>query len=82
MVRLLELLALAGAPRLFNGSPIVLTTCCIAASSNSVLVPLTNSLYVKGELCNTESVLVDVGTGFLIEKVGSWPHFCSIYANV
>ncbi|KZZ94814.1 Byr1-binding protein Bob1 [Moelleriella libera RCEF 2490] len=33
-----------------------------------VLVPLTNSLYVKGELSNTETVLVDVGTGFLIEK--------------
>ncbi|KAK2609010.1 hypothetical protein QQS21_002380 [Conoideocrella luteorostrata] len=38
------------------------------ASSNSVLVPLTNSLYVKGELSSTETVLVDVGTGFLIEK--------------
>ncbi|KHN98558.1 Byr1-binding protein Bob1 [Metarhizium album ARSEF 1941] len=37
-------------------------------ASNSVLVPLTNSLYVKGELTNTNSVLVDVGTGFLIEK--------------
>lgn len=41
------------------------------AASNAVLVPLTNSLYVKGELSNTESVLVDVGTGFLIEKVSS-----------
>ncbi|KAG5998059.1 hypothetical protein E4U52_001894 [Claviceps spartinae] len=38
------------------------------ASSNSVLVPLTNSLYVKGEISNNETVLVDVGTGFLIEK--------------
>ncbi|KAG5981936.1 hypothetical protein E4U43_006513 [Claviceps pusilla] len=38
------------------------------ASSNSVLVPLTNSLYVKGEISNGETVLVDVGTGFLIEK--------------
>ncbi|TWU75456.1 subunit of tubulin prefoldin [Metarhizium rileyi] len=37
-------------------------------ASNSVLVPLTNSLYVKGELSSTDSVLVDVGTGFLIEK--------------
>lgn len=41
----------------------------LLASSNAVLVPLTNSLYVKGELSNTETVLVDVGTGFLIEKV-------------
>ncbi|KAH8177509.1 prefoldin subunit domain-containing protein [Sarocladium implicatum] len=37
-------------------------------SSKSVLVPLTNSLYVNGELTDTETVLVDVGTGFLIEK--------------
>ncbi|KAJ6445564.1 prolyl-tRNA synthetase [Purpureocillium lavendulum] len=35
---------------------------------NSVLVPLTNSLYVRGELTDSESVLVDVGTGFLVEK--------------
>ncbi|KAI9899590.1 hypothetical protein N3K66_006051 [Trichothecium roseum] len=36
--------------------------------NKSVLVPLTNSLYVNGELSNADSVLVDVGTGFLIEK--------------
>ncbi|XP_044714791.1 prefoldin subunit domain-containing protein [Hirsutella rhossiliensis] len=35
---------------------------------NSVLVPLTNSLYVRGELANSDAVLVDVGTGFLVEK--------------
>lgn len=32
------------------------------------MVPLTNSLYVSGELTSTETVLVDVGTGFMIEK--------------
>ncbi|KAJ4272356.1 subunit of tubulin prefoldin [Fusarium torreyae] len=36
--------------------------------ANSVLVPLTNSLYVRGELSDADTVLVDVGTGFLIEK--------------
>ena len=36
--------------------------------SNSVLVPLTNSLYVKGELADSDRVLVDVGTGFLVDK--------------
>jgi prefoldin subunit 5 len=40
-----------------------------ADSSNAVLVPLTNSLYVRGQLTNTERVLVDVGTGFLVDKV-------------
>jgi prefoldin alpha subunit len=33
-----------------------------------VLVPLTNSLYVRGELSDADTVLVDIGTGFLIEK--------------
>jgi prefoldin alpha subunit len=36
--------------------------------SSSVLVPLTNSLYVKGELTDSDRVLVDVGTGFLVDK--------------
>ncbi|KAF4947220.1 hypothetical protein FGADI_10528 [Fusarium gaditjirri] len=36
--------------------------------SKSVLVPLTNSLYVRGELSDADTVLVDVGTGFLVEK--------------
>jgi prefoldin alpha subunit len=36
---------------------------------NEILVPLTSSLYVKGRLTDREKVLVDVGTGFYIEKV-------------
>ncbi|KAH6703359.1 prefoldin [Verticillium dahliae] len=35
----------------------------------SVLVPLTNSLYVRGELSDPGRVVVDVGTGFYVEKV-------------
>jgi prefoldin subunit 5 len=34
------------------------------------LVPLTNSLYVRGELSDPKRVIVDVGTGFYVEKVG------------
>ncbi|KAG7107137.1 DNA-directed RNA polymerases I like protein [Verticillium longisporum] len=34
----------------------------------SVLVPLTNSLYVRGELSDPGRVFVDVGTGFYVEK--------------
>ncbi|KAL0939428.1 byr1-binding protein bob1 [Colletotrichum truncatum] len=34
----------------------------------SVLVPLTNSLYVRGELSDPRHVIVDVGTGFYVEK--------------
>ncbi|KAJ8061313.1 hypothetical protein OCU04_010376 [Sclerotinia nivalis] len=34
-----------------------------------ILVPLTTSLYVPGQLADTENVIVDVGTGFYVEKV-------------
>eukprot|EP00965_Chrysotila_dentata_P215193 6188624-Pleurochrysis_carterae.AAC.1 len=33
-----------------------------------MLVPLTSSLYVPGETTELETVLVDVGTGYYIEK--------------
>ncbi|KAL8859431.1 MAG: hypothetical protein Q9178_004109 [Gyalolechia marmorata] len=33
-----------------------------------ILVPLTPSLYVPGKLASTETVLVDIGTGFYVEK--------------
>jgi prefoldin alpha subunit len=36
-----------------------------------ILVPLTSSLYVPGTLADTNNVIVDVGTGFYVEKVGS-----------
>ena len=32
-----------------------------------MLVPLTQSLYVPGELADTEHVLVDIGTGYFVE---------------
>ncbi|CAF3286515.1 unnamed protein product [Rotaria socialis] len=34
---------------------------------NSLLVPLSSSMYVPGHLSDPEHVLVDVGTGFFIE---------------
>lgn len=36
---------------------------------DEILVPLTSSLYVKGRMTDREKVLVDVGTGFYVEKV-------------
>ncbi len=33
-----------------------------------MLVPLTSSMYVVGELSSTKKVLVDVGTGYYVEK--------------
>lgn len=35
----------------------------------TILVPLTNSLYVPGKLSNPDYVIVDVGTGYFIQKV-------------
>ncbi|KAI0631777.1 Prefoldin-domain-containing protein [Trametes polyzona] len=34
----------------------------------TILVPLTNSLYVPGKLNDTEHVIVDVGTGYYVKK--------------
>ena len=34
-----------------------------------ILVPLTNSLYVAGTLSDADKVIVDVGTGYYMEKV-------------
>ncbi|RYP45448.1 hypothetical protein DL768_008199 [Monosporascus sp. mg162] len=36
--------------------------------NKSILVPLTNSLYVRGSLTSASHVVVDVGTGFYVEK--------------
>ncbi|MCJ1297185.1 subunit of tubulin prefoldin [Xylographa carneopallida] len=33
-----------------------------------LLVPLTTSLYVPGSLADAENIMVDVGTGFYVEK--------------
>lgn len=35
----------------------------------TILVPLTNSLYVPGKLADLENVIVDVGTGYYVKKV-------------
>lgn len=38
-------------------------------ADKTILVPLTNSLYVPGRLSNPDSVIVDVGTGYYVKKV-------------
>lgn len=44
-----------------------------------MLVPLTSSLYVPGELSNLDEVIVDIGTGYYVSKVSlkSFPHLRS-----
>ncbi|KAJ7901130.1 Prefoldin alpha-like protein, partial [Mycena olivaceomarginata] len=39
--------------------------------SKTILVPLTNSLYVPGKLSDPEHVIVDVGTGYFVQKTGA-----------
>ena len=38
------------------------------ADGKDVLVPLTGSMYVPGKLCNADKVVVDIGTGYYVEK--------------
>jgi len=40
----------------------------VNAQSTDILVPLTSSMYVPGKLADTETCLVDVGTGYYIEQ--------------
>jgi len=44
---------------------------CIKSLSpdrKELLVPVTSSMYVKGEVEDTEHVLIDIGTGYFVEK--------------
>lgn len=38
-------------------------------ADKKILIPLTSSLYVPGRLKDTDNVIVDVGTGYFVEKV-------------
>lgn len=40
-----------------------------ASAGKPLLVPLTTSLYVPGTLADSKNVIVDIGTGFYVEKV-------------
>lgn len=46
-----------------------LTTLKNASAKQEALVPMTSSVYVIGQLENRETVLVDIGTGYFVEKV-------------
>ncbi|KAJ7263126.1 Prefoldin alpha-like protein [Mycena haematopus] len=39
-----------------------------ANKGRTILVPLTNSLYVPGKLSDPDHVIVDVGTGYFVQK--------------
>jgi len=39
-----------------------------ATGDKTIMVPLTGSLYIPGKLNNVKSVMVDIGTGYFVEK--------------
>ncbi|KAK7528703.1 Prefoldin [Phyllosticta citriasiana] len=51
-----------------TGTHKTLTSASTVFTDKPILVPLTSSLYVPGTLANLSSVLVDIGTGFFVEK--------------
>ena len=55
-----------GAKEEYEGNTFLFT---INDIGKPILVPLTSSLYVSGKLKNAGKVLVDIGTGYYIEKV-------------
>lgn len=51
----------------------------VSFAGKKMLVPLTASLYASGTLANTNTVLVDVGTGYYIEVREISDHIMSSY---
>lgn len=39
------------------------------AKGKEILVPLTGSIYVPGVIADTENVIIDIGTGYYVQKV-------------
>lgn len=52
----------------FQESGEALTKCSPGNADKDILVPLTGSMYVPGKLKDPEKVVVDVGTGYYVEK--------------
>ena len=52
----------------FRQSKDALAAISKADEGKAMLVPLTQSLYVPGRLCDTDKLLVELGTGYYLEK--------------
>lgn len=44
--------------------------CGLLLADQAVLLPLTQSLYVKGKVADTERVMVNIGTDYYVEVCG------------
>ena len=56
------------AQRRFEESKKSMKSLTPATEGKPVLVPLTQSLYVSGTITDTSKVMVDIGTGYYVEK--------------
>merc|ERR1712110_327299 len=52
----------------FQESQESITRCSATWEDKEILVPLTGSMYVPGKLSEPEKVIVDIGTGYYVEK--------------
>lgn len=52
----------------FEQADIALKAVTAESSGTPLLVPMTSSLYVPGKIVDADKVLVDVGTGYFVEK--------------
>ncbi|GFR43907.1 hypothetical protein Agub_g5041 [Astrephomene gubernaculifera] len=59
--------ALARAAGTFNTSKKSVEQLAASKTGQSIMMPLTSSLYVSGEVDDVEKVLVDIGTGYYVE---------------
>ncbi|GLC43080.1 hypothetical protein PLESTB_000865200 [Pleodorina starrii] len=59
--------ALARAASTFNGSKKAVEQLAASKTGQAIMLPLTSSLYVSGEVDDVEKVLVDIGTGYYVE---------------
>ncbi|GAA0140429.1 chaperone [Lithospermum erythrorhizon] len=67
----------------FENALTALNHLSLRPQGKKMLVPLTASLYVPGTLDDAEKVLVDVGTGYFIEKtMGEGKDYCERKINL
>ncbi|XP_043274382.1 prefoldin subunit 5 [Venturia canescens] len=52
----------------YQESSVCLEKVTPTSKGREILVPLTDSMYVPGKLAGTGTVLVDIGTGYYVEK--------------
>eukprot|EP00249_Psilotum_nudum_P003215 c16584_g1_i1 orf=369-827(-) len=66
----------------FESASKALHNLTVHPAGKQLLVPLTASLYVPGKLDNVDKVLVDVGTGYYVEKsVEAGKQYCERKIN-